>query len=442
VLETVLESMPVGVLTTDLTGRITLWNRAAEEMTGLLREEVLGQTPAILREKLCLEPQDLDDDPAAPSEGERSRCRIRTRDGRDRQVLRTVHPLEDEGGGRTGWIQTLTDVTALVELREQVEDLRGIFRRRDRFQGLIGRSEPMQEVYERIRLAADSNVSLHVRGESGTGKELVAAAVHFTGPRAGNPFVRVNCSALPETLLESELFGHARGAFTGAVASKVGRFGRADGGTLFIDEIGDMSPVVQLKLLRVLETKEFERLGDSRSTRVDVRIVTATHRDLRTLVSRGRFREDLYYRVNVFGIDLPPLRERREDIPLLAEHFRERFAKETGKGIREIAPDALRALMTHRWPGNVRELENAIEHAFVTARGRAIRVSDLPGEVRESRRSGPPPSDPLDPRKEILRALEQEDGHRERAAARLGVSRVTLWKRMKKLGVLWPPDPG
>jgi transcriptional regulator with GAF, ATPase, and Fis domain len=282
-------------------------------------------------------------------------------------------------------------------------------------------------------------VTLHLRGESGTGKELVAAAIHYTGSRAEKPFVKVNCSALPETLLESELFGHVKGAFTGALANKVGRFERADGGTLLIDEVGDMSPIVQLKLLRALETKEFERLGESTSTRVDVRIVTATHRDLRALVDEGKFREDLYYRVNVFRIEIPPLRERREDVPLLADHFRERFAEETGRRITGFSPNALRVLVAYRWPGNVRELENAVEHAFVTARGSRIGAEDLPDEVRSKPAPAPVRRGGAGERQAIQDALERSGGHRERAAAELGISRVTLWKRMKRLGLTWPP---
>jgi PAS domain S-box-containing protein len=438
-LEGVLESMPVGIVVTDPGGRITLFNRAAEEMTGFRREGVLGRRVEELAEEICLEPAEVPGEAADEDMG-RTRCRIRTREGEDRLILRTSRPLLDDEGRETGRIQTLTDVTEVVRLEEHVESLTGMLRERDRFHGLIGRSPEMQAAYERIRLAAESNVSVHIHGESGTGKELVAAAIHYTGPRARGPFVKVNCAALPETLLESELFGHAKGAFTGAIAKKIGRFERANGGTLLIDEVGDMSPVVQLKLLRVLETKEFERLGETTPIRVDVRILSASHRDLRALVREGRFREDLFYRVSVFPVELPPLRARKEDLPLLVEHFVAKFREETGRPIAEVSPEALRLLMAHDWPGNVRELQNAIEHGFVTARGRTIRPADLPPEIVGGSPRTPRARSAPDDREAILAALRAEDGHRERAATRLGISRITLWKRMKKLGVRWPEE--
>ena len=430
-LERVLESMPVGIIVTDVEGRIRLFNRAAEKMTGFDRGDVVSRTVEDLQREICMEEM-----PVAPGEGEsegRARCRIRTRDGEDRQILRTSIPFPGEPGGQ---IETLTDVTDVVVLREQMDNLRGILGDRDRFHGMIGRSAPMLAVFDRIRLAADSNATVHLNGDSGTGKELAAAAIHFSGARAERPFVKVNCSALPETLLESELFGHAKGAFTGAIANKLGRFERADGGTLLIDEVGDMSPVVQLKLLRVLETREFERLGETEPIRVDVRIVSASHRDLKALVAEGRFREDLYYRVNVFPIRIPALRDRREDLPLLVDHFLEKFREETRRPIREVSPEAMRRILAHSWPGNVRELANAIEHAFVTARGRAILPDDLPDTLQVARPREVPTGDERDM---VVEALRTEEGHRERAAARLGVSRVTLWKRMKKHDVRWPP---
>ena len=442
--EAIFESMPVGILVTDREGRITLWNRAAEGMTGLLRDEVLGRTPEVLRKEICLEPEPVGAEVGAAEGGETSRCRIRTRAGADRVILRTSHPLFTVKGKVRGRVDTLTDITDVLHLREEVEALRGILRERDRFHDLIGRSGPMQAVYERIRLAADSNVTVNLRGESGTGKELVAAAIHYTGGRAAGSFVKVNCSALPETLLESELFGHAKGAFTGAVADRAGRFERADGGTLLIDEIGDMSPVVQLKLLRVLESKEFERLGETTPRRADVRIISASHQDLRALVGEGRFREDLFYRVNVFRIELPPLRERPEDVPLLAAHFLEKFREETGREVDGVAPDAMRLLVRHPWPGNVRELSNAIEHAFVTAKDGTIRPEDFPDEVRLGQSAPRPASSSIPARdagrtaEAVRNALEAEQGNRERAASRLGISRVTLWKRMKQFGVTWP----
>ena len=287
---------------------------------------------------------------------------------------------------------------------------------------------------------AGSSASVLILGESGTGKELVARAIHYNSPRANGPFVAVHCSALVETLLESELFGHVKGAFTGATYTKVGRFELADRGTIFLDEIGEISPAIQLKLLRVLQEKEFERVGESKPHRVDVRVVAATNKDLWGLVREGRFRDDLYYRLKVVTIDLPPLRERRDDIPLLAEHFVEKFNREMGKKILGGTKEAMAALMAYSWPGNIRELENSIEHAFVLCKGRWFTLEDLPPEIAKSEPSDPtvvaePPADEDAERLRILETLKAAGDRPTEAARRLGISRTTLWRKLKKFQI-------
>jgi transcriptional regulator with PAS, ATPase and Fis domain len=277
-----------------------------------------------------------------------------------------------------------------------------------------------------------------ITGETGTGKGLVAQLLHRMGPRAAGPFVDVNCAAIPETLLESELFGHVRGAFTGAVRDKAGLFEVAAGGTIFLDEIGEVTPTVQAKLLRALQEREIRRVGGERTIRVHARVVAATNRDLRAAVDAGRFREDLYFRLGAFVITVPPLRDRLEDLPLLVHHFLVRAAARMKKDLRVVSADAMSALMAHRWPGNVRELEHVVEHAVIVTNGPSIRVRDLPPEVRTPS-SQRPASDTLDlheqERGAIERALERFGGNRRQAAAALKISTVTLWRKMKQYGL-------
>jgi two-component system response regulator HydG len=300
----------------------------------------------------------------------------------------------------------------------------------------------MNEMYKRLEVVAKTDTTVLVLGESGTGKELVARAIHFNSERRDRPFVGVNCSALPEGVLESELFGHVRGAFTGAIRDKAGRFELANGGTLFLDEIGELTPTVQVKLLRVLEGREFQRVGDTRSTRVDVRLIAATNKDLRREVNDGRFRDDLYYRLNVFPIELPPLRARTEDIPLLVLHFIEKFNHQMGRRVKALSGEAMDALFMHAWPGNVRELENAIEHAFVRSSGVLIRLDDLPRHIlheaastKEETGAGRGEALASFERQLILQHLEEAHWRRRVAAQRLGMSPVTLWRKMKKYGI-------
>jgi len=317
----------------------------------------------------------------------------------------------------------------VVQLEEQV-------RTRASFGRLVGKSGEMQEVYRRIRLAAQSDVTVLLTGESGTGKELAASAIHSLSERRNGPFVAVNCAAIPEALLESELFGHVKGAFTGAIRDKVGLFQSADGGTLFLDEVGDMSRALQVRVLRALQEREIRRVGDDRASKVDVRVISAANRDLSKMVATGKLRADFYYRIRVFDILLPPLRDRREDIPLLVRHFLEEVSARSPRASSGIEPDAVRALMSYPWPGNVRELQNAIENAFVTAAGARIGLQHLPSELRR----GPGAEKVLNPqqaaeRERLIHALKVSGWNRTKAAELLGTSRVTVWKRMRRFGV-------
>lgn len=332
-------------------------------------------------------------------------------------------------------------------LTEEVAKLRSEVEQKYSFQNIIGKSPKMQAVFDLIDRVAATSASVLIFGESGTGKELAAKAIHYLSPRRHRPYIQVNCSALPETLLESELFGHEKGAFTGAVARRLGRFELADKGTLFLDEIGELTPPVQVKLLRVLQEKSFERVGGGETIRADVRIITATNRDLNQAMAEGKFREDLFYRLNVVPITLPPLRERSEDIPLLAEHFLKKyeFSGRPGAKPKTLTAEAVRRLAEYRWPGNVRELENAIERAVIISRGDRITVDDLPRELQ------PYSPQPLrraafklpeggvnleEVERDLIRqALERTGGNQTQAARLLGITRHTLLYRIDKYGL-------
>jgi len=312
---------------------------------------------------------------------------------------------------------------------------------------IVGASVRMQRIYNLIARIAPTDSSVLIAGESGTGKELVARSIHLQSRRADQPFMAVNCGALPESLLESELFGHVRGAFTGAWVDKKGLFDQADHGTLFLDEVGEMSPASQVKLLRVLQDNEFRRVGGNTTLKVDVRILAATNRDLREAMKTGQFREDLYYRLNVFQIDLPPLRERGEDIPLLAHYFLDIYARRLGKDITQFDSKAMYQLTHYPWPGNVRELENIVQRATALAEGGQIRVADLPRHLRDATmpQLGAPSNPPLVlpegfrldelERLYIEQTLARANGNVSRTARLLGISRSTMWRKMKQYGL-------
>jgi DNA-binding NtrC family response regulator len=331
---------------------------------------------------------------------------------------------------------------ALAEraLRRENENLREQLRERYGLPGLIAQSPAMHGVLDLVERVAPTNATLLIQGESGTGKEVIAKAVHHASTRAARPFVAVNCGAVPETLLESELFGFTRGAFTGAVASKRGLFEEANGGTLFLDEIAEMAAALQVKLLRALQSGEIRRLGATQSTTIDVRVIAATNRNLAALISDGSFREDLFYRLNVIEVVLPPLRERREDIPALAEHFTTRAASKLGRDVR-LSAEVVERLLRYPWPGNVRELENAIERAVILTRGDTITPEDLPPHVAAGLNLGPSPALPRQTtlaemeRDHILLTLERFGRNHSAAAEALGIGRTTLWRKLKEYGI-------
>jgi DNA-binding NtrC family response regulator len=325
-------------------------------------------------------------------------------------------------------------------LRRENENLREQLRERYGLPGLIAQSPAMHAVLDLVERVAPTGATVLIQGESGTGKEVIAKAVHHASPRAARPFVAVNCGAVPEPLLESELFGFTRGAFTGAVASKLGLFEEAHGGTLFLDEIAEMPAALQVKLLRTLQSGEIRRLGATQATTIDVRVIAATNRDLAAMIADGSFREDLFYRLNVIQVVLPPLRERREDIPALAEHFLARSAARLEREVR-LSPEGLERLLRYPWPGNVRELENAIERAVILARGDAVGVEDLPPHVAAGLNLGPSPALPKPitladaERDHILAALERFGRNHSAAAEALGIGRTTLWRKLKEYGI-------
>ncbi|MCX7982717.1 MAG: sigma 54-interacting transcriptional regulator [Syntrophales bacterium] len=342
-------------------------------------------------------------------------------------------PLKDATGSFTGAVMVVRDVTRLRDLERALKE-------RTEFHNIVGKSKRMQEIYALLEDLSNLETTVLITGESGTGKELIARALHYGGKRAQGPFITVNCSALSENLLESELFGHVKGSFTGAFRDKIGRFEAAQGGTILLDEIGDISPLIQLKLLRVLQEKEIERVGDTRARKVDVRVIASTHQDLRAKVRKGEFRADLYYRLKVVEIHLPPLRERLEDLPLLVEHFREKFNRQFGKNIRGLSHDVLRLFMNYPWPGNVRELEHVIEHAFVLCRGNFITPDHLPSELRLSQSNRAfNPSLVIRRRnyekEEIVEALKSAGGNKSKAARLLGIGRRTLYRKLNLFGL-------
>ncbi len=431
----ILDNIRHGIFTIDGEGRITSFNRRAEEITGWSREEAIGRPcREIFRADLCEGTCLLMRSIATGEAAEDEEVTILTRDGRRKPISISTAALVDEEGEVRGGVEMFRDLSEIRVLKNHLS-------RSWRFEDLVSKAPAMQKIFELLPLLARSDSTVLIEGESGTGKEVIARAIHGLGPRRDGPFVAVNCSALPDTLLESELFGYERGAFTDARKDKPGRFALAEGGTLMLDEIGDLSPPMQAKLLRVLQTKQYEPLGGTRTVTADVRVIAATNTDLAREVRRRRFRQDLYFRLNVVRIDLPPLADRREDIPLLVRHFIERFNALQGRRIRRLTESAMAALMAYDYPGNVRELENAIEHGFVVCAGDVIQLEDLPAHIVEAAhaRLRPVPKKNLPLKlaeaETIRQALARHGGHRRKTAAALGISRNTLWRKMKRYGL-------
>lgn len=447
--ETVVDTIQEGVMIVDTRGAIVFVNKALTELTGFAPNELIGRSCATLNCASCRKKRN--------GEGEhwcslfdqglmnKQRCAILRQDGNYVQVLKNASVLRDSRGQVIGAVETLTDISGLLERDTAIEAFRRELNGRDTFHGMVGKSTAMQRVYDLIDNAADSDAPLAISGESGTGKELVARAVHERGKRHSGPYIKVNCAALSEALLESELFGHVRGAFTGAHQGRIGRFEAAAGGSIFLDEIGDLPLMIQVKLLRVLEEKVVERVGDHQPIPIDVRIITATNRNLLEMVDEGSFRQDLFYRIHVIPVTISPLRERLEDVPPLAESFFRTLQLKSGKDIRGIGKRAMDLLMSYSWPGNVRELRSTFEYAFVTCQGPTIKADDLPPCIHRGElvpMSPPATKTTIElgdkeeiRRSELLDALKAADGNQSLAAKLLGISRVTVWNRMKRYGL-------
>ncbi len=428
----ILDHISEGVIAHDLQRRILYFNAAAERITGYSRADVLNRDcHDVLSGGLCGGKCLFCDGSTPPSEAVSRDLEICTRSGERRHVATTIQNLENQHGLRVGVILCFRDLTREVSLARRLGEI-------EQFAGIIGRDPQMLALFDLIPELAESNAPVLIQGESGTGKELIASALHNEGPRASKLFVPVNCGALPEGLLESELFGHVRGAFTGAIRDKKGRFELADGGTIFLDEIGDISPAMQIKLLRVLQEGCFERVGSEKTIRVDVRVVSATNKDLNKEMAEGRFREDLYYRLGVVPLTVPPLRERPTDIPMIANHILQRASREIGREKISFGEDAMDFMLSYSWPGNVRELQNWIQFALIKCKGQVIKLEHLPpvalrrGSVTGTRDITPAAARPRVrlTAQSVRSALAQAGGNKVEAAKLLGVSRATLYRFM------------
>ena len=436
----ILDSVADGVFTVDGEWRITSFNRAAESITGVARDQALGQRCAdVFNTSVC-----------------ESACPIRQamdtntpvigrpvffvdRGGRRVPISVSSAVLRDETGRPIGGVETFRDLSQVEELRKKVE---GAYCCAD----IVSRSHRMLELFDVLPTIAQSLSTVVIQGETGTGKELVARAIHNLSPRQGAPFVAVNCAALPESLLESELFGYRKGAFTGADRDKPGRFAMAEKGTLFLDEIADISPAMQVRLLRVLQERRYEPLGATDSVAADVRVVVASNRDLADRVEQGHLRSDFYYRINVVQLDLPPLRDRKEDVPLLVDHFINRYNRLQGKDVAGVSDAALTYLMAYDYPGNIRELENAVERAFVLCASGLIEAHQLPpsvvppGATADAAHGGAGKGASLRDleRYAIIDALKRHDWSRKAAAEELGLHKSTFFRKIKAYGIELP----
>ena len=457
-LNQIIETMADGLFTLDIRGQITSWNKAMERISGYSAREAVGKTCNLLECSKCYGnkcPGDVNKCGVMEyGKTDARECSILHKDGYEVPVIKNARLVKDDNGVILGVVETITDLTDLNAIKEKIEETQAKLKDSYRLGNIIGKSVVMQNVFAAIRAAAKSRATILIQGESGTGKELVAGAIHYKGMSADRPMVIVNCSALSETLLESELFGHVKGAFTGAHKDRQGRFEEADKGSIFLDEIGELTPYMQVKLLRVLQEREIERVGDSKKIKIDIRIIAATHQDLYDLVEKGKFREDLYYRLKVFPINVPPLKARREDIPLLVNHFIEKGNKRESKNIKGINSDALKKLINYSFPGNIRELENAIEHAFVICDSDKINLSDLPVEIISNIRANPVAAEELPAnssqfsgvstnrsldRETLLSLLEECDWNKAKVARRINKSRTSVWKYMKKWDIPLQP---
>jgi len=439
--QTILDSVTDGVFTVDREWRITSFNKAAERITGVPHDEAIGsQCCDVFRASICENECAVRHTIDSGQPIVNNAVFIIDASGHEVPISISTAILKDAQGNIIGGVETFRDLSLVEELRKEIE---GHYS----FADIIGRSPAMQSLFELLPVVADSDSTVLINGASGTGKELVARAIHNLSSRRKKRFVAINCGALPDTLLESELFGHKAGAFTDARKDKPGRFAIADGGTILLDEIGDVSPAMQVRLLRVLQERVYEPLGSVTPVSVDVRVITATHQDLRKLVQEKRFREDLYYRINVFRLDLPALRDRREDIPLLVKHFVSRFNGIQKKDVAGVSDEVMNVLMRCDFPGNARELENVIEHAFVLCRTGLIKLHHLPQEILENSglptmKLGPGATLRSIETFHIADAIRRNEGNRKEAAEELGIHPTTLRRKIKDLEIDLPAHDG
>ena len=442
----IVDTLQDGILVLDTQGIIQATNPAAEKLTGYTMSELKGSSCRILNctgckiiekgKKFCK----LFD----VGQSKLKRCMIKNKKNLSVHILKVASVLENERGEVIGAVEVLTDMTDLVTKQQEIETLKQMFHLDDGFNGLLGKTPVMEKLFQLISSVALSDAPVLIQGDSGTGKELVALAIHENSPRKNQPFIKVNCAALNESLLESELFGHVKGAFTGADKDRIGRFEAANNGTLFLDEIGDIPLSTQVKLLRALEAKEMERVGDHRPFPIDIRIITATNRDLEELITTGAFRRDLFFRINVFPLQCPSLSDRKEDIPLIVQHLINRNCQKNNKPDLEVSPETMELFLAYHWPGNVRELRNAIEYASVLCTQGWIKPRHIPPQIRKNTPlcfKDPPLSSSVQSKKNtLLELLRQTRGNQSELARKMGISRVTLWKRIKKYGIRIPED--
>ena len=445
----IIDSVQDGIIIVDDKGDFIAANQTAQLLTGYTEEELKGQSCRILNctgcklvgkgkgKKWC----------ELFSEGlvREKKCVITNSHNRTIPIIKSATVLFNEKNEIVGAVETLKDISENINYKNELASIKRMYYIDDGFHGIIGRTPVMQSLYEHIESVASLDTPVMILGESGTGKEMVAKALHETGNRASKPFIKLDCAALSENILESELFGHVKGAYTGADSDRIGRFEAAHKGTIFLDEIGDIPLSVQVKLLRVLEEKMIQRVGANKSIPVDVRIITATNKNLEKLIEEGSFREDLFFRINVFPLTCPPLRQRKDDITLIIQHFISFHAEKTGKNILGFTPEAMRLMVAYRWPGNIRELRNSVEYAFVLARGKSIGPEHLPEKITSFNPLDTKPLKKvehngtvtvgLSEKEALLNALQQADGNQTKAARILGVSRITVWKRIKKHGI-------
>jgi len=432
----VFERIDLGMFIHDGSRRVLAFNGAAEKITGYGKEEIIGRDcRSIFNVDFCGESCSLCKNVASETDNFNYETQMLNKDGSFSWIRLNAFPVEGEGE-RPLFAVTMQEVTEVKEIQEHVGHVMSCCK-------IIGKSDAIKDIFRIIRTVANTDISVLIMGETGVGKELISSAIHTHSPRKKGPFIKTNCAGLPETLIESELFGHVRGAFTGATSDRIGRFEAASGGTIFLDEIGELSLPLQSKFLRVLQEKEIERLGEHKPRKVDIRIIAATNRDLLTEARQGRFREDLYYRLAGAVIWVPPLRERIEDIPLLTHHFLSEFNKKYGRNVEGVSPDLMRQLMSHSWPGNIRELYNLLESAYVMSKSRLLTRGCVPpghlntAESTASKPAGIPASaygksaSHLSEEERIIKTLKDNRYNVSATAAALSMGRTTLWRKMK-----------